>query len=519
MLQSSDVIGEGAYGCVHKPQLFCKGEKQQLPNVVSKLMKNKDAKKEFKEYNIIDKADPKNNYYLGIPKNCNPEEDINKEGIYNKESAKKCKNLKKNDSKIIKNLKNYRLMIMENGGDNLEMFANNAKKWNRDVESTKKMELFWLEAHRIFLGLKTFLNNGIIHHDLKPQNIVYNETTKRINFIDFGLMQKKSNIINESKKSKYGFSVNHWSFPLETLFLNKKNYDYITQLSNDDKIKYINNVVEDFKNNKDNDIVNSIRNLLYSVSNSNNKFLNLKKMFVSCLNEYSENILYFFINNPDNYNNFLNLCLNTIDIYGTGIAFLCVLKNTYFHINSKFANDLSKLFLSMINENLSKRINIEQAINLYEQILKNNGILTKYNKHFFKNNLLDGPSLTIKVKKRINSVNINNVNISPIEMKQILKKDNTALDPKKVCSPNKELNPKTNRCIKLCKTGYQRDSNFHCKKNKTAKIPNSNLGPKKCSSDKELNPKTNRCIKLCKTGYQRDSNFHCKKNKTVKNIK
>jgi len=31
----------------------------------------------------------------------------------------------------------------------------------------------------------------------------------------------------------------------------------------------------------------------------------------------------------------------------------------------------------------------------------------------------------------------------------MLKEDNEALDPKKICSPNKELNPKTNRCIKI----------------------------------------------------------------------
>ena len=38
------------------------------------------------------------------------------------------------------------------------------------------------------------MNNDIIHHDLKPQNIVFNEENFRLNFIDFGLMQKKSKI-------------------------------------------------------------------------------------------------------------------------------------------------------------------------------------------------------------------------------------------------------------------------------------------------------------------------------------
>ena len=35
---SSRVVGEGTYGCVHNPQLFCKNNKQKK-NKVSKLMK------------------------------------------------------------------------------------------------------------------------------------------------------------------------------------------------------------------------------------------------------------------------------------------------------------------------------------------------------------------------------------------------------------------------------------------------------------------------------------------------
>tara|TARA_B100000900_G_C20083631_1_gene515049 strand:- start:232 stop:405 length:174 start_codon:yes stop_codon:yes gene_type:complete len=43
-------------------------------------------------------------------------------------------------------------------------------------------------------------------------------------------------------------------------------------------------------------------------------------------------------------------------------------------------------------------------------------------------------------------------------------------------------------------------------KNKTKK-------KKECAEDKELNPKTNRCINKCKSGYARDADFKCKKNK------
>ena len=97
----------------------------------------------------------------------------------------------------------------------------------------------------------------------------------------------------------------------------------------------------------------------------------------------------------------------------------------------------------------------------------------------------------------------------------------------------KELNPKTNRCVKKCKVDEKRDGN-KCKKSKKAslgpKTKKASLGPKtkkasqgqninKCTSqDKFLNPKTNRCVKKCKVDEERDIHFKCIKiNKNKKN--
>jgi tRNA A-37 threonylcarbamoyl transferase component Bud32 len=57
--------------------------------------------------------------------------------------------------------------------------------------------LFWLECHRLLLGIKELLKHNIVHNDLKAQNIVYSESKNRINFIDFSLMK---NIKKEKKK-------------------------------------------------------------------------------------------------------------------------------------------------------------------------------------------------------------------------------------------------------------------------------------------------------------------------------
>lgn len=39
---------------------------------------------------------------------------------------------------------------------------------------------------------------------------------------------------------------------------------------------------------------------------------------------------------------------------------------------------------------------------------------------------------------------------------------------------------------------------------------------KDCPSGKELNPKTKRCVKVCKDGFQRNANFKCSKIREVK---
>ena len=55
------VVGEGAYGCVHKPSIHCKT--QPKPNFdykkyVSKIMKTKNAEQELAEFVTIGNIDP-----------------------------------------------------------------------------------------------------------------------------------------------------------------------------------------------------------------------------------------------------------------------------------------------------------------------------------------------------------------------------------------------------------------------------------------------------------------------------
>ena len=65
-----NIVGEGSYGCVHKPSIHCKippSPSFDYKKYVSKIMKNKNAQEELSEFVIIKKLDPKDEYHLGQP--------------------------------------------------------------------------------------------------------------------------------------------------------------------------------------------------------------------------------------------------------------------------------------------------------------------------------------------------------------------------------------------------------------------------------------------------------------------
>ena len=186
------VIGEGTYGCAIKPSLKCSNKTINYDNKISKVLLTSEANSELIEYNVIDKIDKSKQFYLGKPEICKP-----KYSDSNVKSIQKCISI----GKIIKtnvehNLKKLSLLVMEDGGINLKTYSTIIHK-----QTQKQIIQFFVEVHRILLGLKVFIDNGIVHHDLKPQNIVYNEKQNRLNFIDFGLTVTTNQILDDSKSS------------------------------------------------------------------------------------------------------------------------------------------------------------------------------------------------------------------------------------------------------------------------------------------------------------------------------
>ena len=113
-VKASQIIGEGKYGCVHKPSLKCRKTKKKIhyKNKISKIMTKSESANEMKEYDIMRRIDPTQQYYLGNPMKCSPAKTE-----MTKKSIKKCEQFS------TKKMDEYELLVMEYGGLNIKQFA------------------------------------------------------------------------------------------------------------------------------------------------------------------------------------------------------------------------------------------------------------------------------------------------------------------------------------------------------------------------------------------------------------
>lgn len=379
----SKVIGEGSYGCVHKPSLTCKSKKMNYENKISKIMTKKHLNDEIREYKKVKKVDKHDDIHLGTPSTCAPDKK-------NSKYVDQCDNFSGDE------LNKYMLLVLPDGGVNLEEFAISCKKIRATRLNKKMMQNFWIECHRLLYGIYLMQQHGVIHHDLKPQNIVYNSKKNRINFIDFGLMIDKDIVLKDINDSKYSLAIPFWYFPFEFMFLNKNSFLKAAEL-NENKVTK-NEIMEKLSHNKD---VMKYMKMFYDNTINETKFINKNN------NDFYSS---FSLIKRNNYEDFVNKSLDTIDIYGTGMAMLYVLRSSSHLIDTKLYNEFHELFLQMITASLDKRLTIDILLSKYEDIIIKHNLLDKmyFENHKLKplkiNNLnmkIKNTTISLRDKKRL----------------------------------------------------------------------------------------------------------------------
>jgi len=427
MTKNRKVIGEGSYGCVHKPSLHCLKTQQNVnyADNVSKIMKTKEAQSELKEFVTIAKYDPTNEYHLGTPILCQPE--LTDKIIDNEIS--KCKYIKTSELKSDPN--NYKILLMKFGGPDLKNLCNNELQKYLSTKSKMKTDHFWLSVHHLLKGIRFFKDNNLVHNDIKPQNILFDMKTSKLSFIDFGLMRSKDEVIKASKKSDNFLGIFHWSFPFDCGLMNKDKYYAFNDLSTAKKTAYKKQfskiIVHQKASKKTHGIfvkTPSAFNVLFSYLNPDVTDT-IKQNYID---DFFDGLTNNENNENNNYESVLERIVSSIDVYGLGFTLQYILNCFYKHhaIDRVFLTRLSAFFHKMYDFNLKTReINIDSLINEYEIILLETGILARLKKSFV-NNLL--------------------VNRKPMVAEKYLEE----------CFSNKELNSATNKCIKKRKTHNKR---------------------------------------------------------------
>lgn len=451
------VIGEGTYGCVHRPSLKCKKSPQiSYKNKTSKIIIKSEAKNELKEYAKVKKADPKNDFYLGVPEKCTPDKKLPSNHL----ALCDCNGF---NSGLI-TFENSDLLIMEDGGENIYQYVNKMKKMTANDVSTRECELFLLESLRMFRGVLEIGKHGLVHHDLKPQNVVYNKEKNRLNIIDFGLMQHKKEILDKASKTNYNLGTQIWfNFPWEIEILSQNHFLGVHQYGLSKHFNWFLKSVEKKDSHEQQHVTEFIRVI---VGNTHSTTVMRKQKTIEMLTKMLEDYKQFYIEDladPEyTYNIFAHKCVDTIDSFGLGYTLMYWLANTGKFLDNELQHELFVCFSYMITPRQTIRYTIEQSIVRFEEILERSGLLEKYKKKIVGHVLLDKDAPVSQKDEPI-----------VIHLPKSIKIDPTLaeLDPPE-CIEGKEKNPKTNRCVKKCKNGYVRNDAFRCIKiKKTAGLP------------------------------------------------
>lgn len=382
---SYKVLGEGTYGCVHEPSLKCDGDKDiDYTNKVSKIMVPSEATKELDEYLSIQRADPDNQFFLGVPLKCQPQ---NTSTTFN--ALTQCKLGYDADFKKGVITPTFDLLIMENGGMNLADYARTFEQETPSVANVRRLEDFWIEVHRLLLGLTVFKKENIMHHDLKAQNIVYNPNTNRSAFIDFGLMRPLSKSIRSSFTN-----INptiHWSYPIETEFYNANIYYNADFVEN--RLKKIERHL--FKNKS---YVTFFNTVLPKDNSESCYDFTRTGMIERLISDYTQFLTSIKIND---YQDLVKRSNETFDLYGTTMGLMYVLRKTKHLMKGNRSKldywDLFNLLYSGFSPNAFLRPSVEDFLVEYEELLKplldSRGIILKDHIAKYVNKIPKDPTL------------------------------------------------------------------------------------------------------------------------------
>ncbi len=216
-MKGSGPFGRGGFGCIFKPALRCKNNNKRTDGV-SKLLETKYAeieynhvhkiKEQLKHLKMLGKYFLLNDVTICDPAPLTPE-DLN--GFHDycyrlfEDDPEAKENIKNYD--INKNLHKYKIINMPELGMSLNDWI---KEEKLTPERLIKLNKYIMQL--IQNAIVPMNNNGVVHNDIKSENILFNKNTPSL--IDWGLSYT-STPDNKLPKEVFEFDV-QWQNPFST---------------------------------------------------------------------------------------------------------------------------------------------------------------------------------------------------------------------------------------------------------------------------------------------------------------
>lgn len=346
------LLGQGINGCVYSPAIPCNNEDEnelKSKNFVSKVMSSSNASNEYNDYKIFydlsQKQFRKLSDFCIIPKQppCNFEKE-------------KYKELLKNCEPIYKST-DIMLINQPNGGTSVKNYLKTLFSYmnsqNRDHGLYLNKLIEFLKAfQQLIKGLYILRNNGIIHMDIKADNIVYNDELNKFYLIDFGcsrrvpLLDSKKYVLSLKDLSNY--IENAWIIDPDNSLHWPYEYTIVCGEANKQIVRTLN-----------------VSNL-YPALNAYNllNYQNIQPEHLPDVDEYEENLLSFLRNTAKGHD-LWGLCYALKYIIKKSVEHLRKIKQTNKKYNLLYENFniFNDYLINYRNRDLNKRISSHNTKN------------------------------------------------------------------------------------------------------------------------------------------------------------
>ena len=174
------IIGEGGFGCIIKPGFTCKGKEMKTDEFVTKIqVKNSTAERELNIGKIVKQIPSYKQRFAPIISSCK----------YNSKIVKMVS--RKEDCDIVSRKPNKKFILSK-----LQLIK--GEEFKKYLLHNVNNDMIYTLIHSyISLLYSIFLLNkqGVIHYDIKGENVMYNTEKKVPIIIDFGLSLNKKHIM------------------------------------------------------------------------------------------------------------------------------------------------------------------------------------------------------------------------------------------------------------------------------------------------------------------------------------